>query len=194
MEKCETASTASKSSALPYLQFAAILLNGMEKLADIQKSALAAYAEITRNSAGLLKPPAMRDPRELLELAEQAIREFLQIQVRLLDLMLSHSETQPQAARGDAGRDFEAEIAALMLASGDSLLSMQKKALEFMNHQNQTLATEIGDITGSGNASAVIQAQKTFWDVTLKPFRMLRADGSRTSLGPQAGTAPGAAP
>jgi len=172
---------------LPYLQFAAILFNGLEKLAEIQKSALAVYTDLARKSADALKPAIPVSTSSLFELAEQAIREFLQIQVRLLDLMLKQSTANRQALRTRSEEDFEGEVARLMFDSTDCLLNMQKKALEFITHQNQTLAAEVlqQGVNGSSqdaaeipgpNTSAIIEAQKKFWDVTLKPFRMMNVD------------------
>ncbi len=178
----------SVSPTLPYLQFASILLNGLEKLAEIQKSALAVYAEIAQDSADSLKPVFPTTPVSLFEMAEQAIREFLQIQVRLLDLMLSQSAANREAVRSQPDMDFEKEVARLMFDSTDCLLSMQKKAVEFITHQNQTLAaemkqaTDIEDISNDAiqpDTAAIIEAQKKFWDVTLKPFKMWKAETSQ---------------
>ena len=187
-ENEKSASVISGSPTLPYLQFASILLNGLEKLAEIQKSALAVYAEITQNSADSLKPVFPVTPVSLFEMAEQAIREFLQIQVRLLDLMLSQSAANREVVRSRPDMDFENEVARLMFDSTDRLLSMQKKAVEFITHQNQTLAaemkpaTDIEDISNEAiqpDTAAIIEAQKKFWDVTLKPFKMWKAEASQ---------------
>lgn len=168
--------SSSSSSTLPYLQFAAILLNGLEKLAEIQRSALAIYADIAHNTAESVKPVFSFSPAPLFEMAEQAIREFLQIQVRLLDLMLSQTSADKESVEKSSNRDFEAEVARLMLDSTDCLVNMQKKAVEFITQQNRAFAAEIMEQAGSGSesphdASAIIQAQKKFWDVTLKPFK-----------------------
>lgn len=169
---------------LPYLQFAAILFTGLEKLAEIQKSALSVYNDIAKNAADSIKPTVPLSTMSLYELSEQAIREFLQIQVRLLDLMLKQSTAKRGALQTSAGNDFEGDIARLMLDSTDCLLNMQKKALEFITHQNETLAEDILQNGSNGtqqnsnermppDTSAIIQAQKKFWEVTLKPFRAM---------------------
>jgi hypothetical protein len=121
-------------------------------------------------------------------MADQAIREFLQIQVRLLDLMLQQSTAPAAAVQSHSGMDYEWEVARLMRDSTDCLVTMQKKAVEFITHQNQTLAGEIllqagkhnledlnGDDAIQPDTSAIIEAQKKFWDVTLKPFKMMKA-------------------
>jgi hypothetical protein len=180
-ENLELSPPVAGQPTLPYLQFASILLNGLEKLAEIQKSALSIFTEMTRNSADAARPvlPALEP---LFEMAEQAIREFLQIQVRLLDLMLSQSAAQMDEAQAHPGMDYELEVATLMRNSTDCLLTMQKKALEFILHQNEALAAAIEEPGGNGDAasnsdtSAIIEAQKKFWDVTLKPFKMIKAE------------------
>jgi hypothetical protein len=187
-ENEKSASVISGTPTVAYLQFASILLNGLEKLAEIQKSALAVYAETTQNSADSLKPVFPVPPVSLFEMAEQAIREFLQIQVRLLDLMLSQSAASREAIRSQPDMDFEKEVARLMFDSTDCLLSMQKKAVEFITHQNQTLAAELRQATDiedhlaepvQPDTAAIIEAQKKFWDVTLKPFKMWKAESSQ---------------
>lgn len=183
-ENPDLQSAASGSLTLPYLQFAAILLNGLEKLAEIQKSALSIFTGMAKDSAESVKPVIPIAPMSLIEMAEQAIREFLQIQVRLLDLMLSQSTARPAALQNHSGMDYEWEVARLMRDSTDCLVTMQKKAVEFITHQNQTIADEImqaenrsigSDAPDVPDTSAIIEAQKKFWDVTLKPFRMMKA-------------------
>jgi len=170
---------------LPYLQFAAILFNGLEKLAEIQNSALAVYTNAVRDSADSIKPAIPASMPSLFDLAEQAIREFLQIQVRLLDLMLKQTAANRQALQTHSGGNFEGEVARLMFDSTDRLLNMQKQALELITNHNQAFAEDVLPQESNGDSqpaemlqpdtSAIIQAQKKFWDVTLKPFRMMNA-------------------
>lgn len=175
----------SGTSALPYLQFASILLKGLEKLADIQKSTLDLYdkcAKDTGEATASMKEMFPAVPVPLFEMAEEAIRAFLQIQVHILDLMLKQSTAQIEALGASGTLDYDREIARLMRSSADCMLEMQAKAVDYIIQQNQSLAAELSTQLKSGatdeTTDAIIQAQKRFWDVTLKPFKAWHAKAS----------------
>jgi len=170
------------TSPLPYLQFASILLKGLEKLAEIQKMTLdiyEKYARETGDAAESLKQMFPVAPVPLFEMAEEAIRTFLQMQVNILDLMLNQTRVQVESIRTNGALDYERNIARLMRSSADCLLEMQEKAFGFFAQQNNTFAAEATGSAVQDGTDAIIQAQKKFWDVTLKPFKAWQAEASQ---------------
>lgn len=154
----------------------------MEKLAEIQKMTLDTYEKYARetgDAAASIKQIFPVAPVPLFEMAEEAIRAFLQMQVNILDLMLNQTRAQVESIRTNGALDYERNIARLMRSSADCLLEMQEKAFGFFVQQNNTFAAEATGSAVQDGTDAIIQAQKKFWDVTLKPFKAWQAEASQ---------------
>jgi hypothetical protein len=183
-----------ESPALSYLQFASILHKGLEKTAEIQKYTLDMYAQQSRSTVDATKQVFPMAPAPLFELAELAIREFLNVQVKILDLMLRQSAAYMETLRAHSGSEYDGGMAKLMSDTADCYMAMNKKAVDFITQQNQTLADDVrrqvdGNAASNSNAAeaiqrgteAIIQTQKRFWDVVLKPFEIWRVEAPETA-------------
>jgi hypothetical protein len=176
-----------EASALSYLQFASILHQGLEKMAEIQKSTLEIYSQQSQGAIESIKNAFPVAPVHLFELAELAIRQLFQVQVHLLDLMVKQSAACAEASKIQSNSGHEGVFVKAMGNTTDSFLAMHKKAVEFVTQQSQSFRDDImGQINGDGSLNsadaiqrgteAIIQAQKRFWDAMLKPFQIWQTE------------------
>lgn len=164
-----------------------IMQKSFEKFAEIQKSAFDVYEKHAKITMDTAKQVLASTPSPFFELAEQGMGEFLKMQRRTLDLALGQSTAYLDLICANSLSVDGSELNRLMHDSAEYFFSMQKKAADFATQQTQRFADnmkrEAGNTETPGSSAAdairrgteaVVQAQKGFWELMLKPFENIR--------------------
>ncbi len=171
-------------------QFTSILQKGFKGFAEIQKSVFQVYEQNTKSALESAKQMfPITSP--FFEMAAQAFSEFLKTQKRSLDHILNQSTPFMNAVSSNSFYVENDGIGKLVRDSAEYFISMQKNAADFAAQQTHKFADTMKSESNSAGTpassaadaihrgtEAVVQAQKQFWDMMLKPFEERKFEAS----------------
>jgi len=122
-------------------------------------------------------------PPFFYEMAERGMDEFLKMQKRALDLVLNRSTAYMDVLRANPLPEDGGGIARLVRDSAEYFVSMHRNAADFAAEQTrnfcdtmksepnaaETPVSNAADAIQRGT-EAVVQAQKRFWEMMMKPL------------------------
>jgi hypothetical protein len=171
-----------------------LVLNSVERVADLQKQTLDIAAEQTAAWMGAWKQAfsyfPVAAPSFIFDAASQAMQTAIEAQKSAIDLVVeqAQSATSINQVRAEAYSKIAAEVTTTMQKSFGRSLEAQKKVLEFTSAQNKTTfestKKQLGAVAGPATAvvdsfqrgaDAVIEAQKSFLNMASQSF----ADSSK---------------
>ena len=157
----------------------------------MQKSALDLYAQQAASAIDSFKQLFPFAPSPLFDGALQGMGEFVRMQKQMLDLMLSQSTTLMDGMNARSASVQRGEMADLARHSTDYFVATYGKASDFAVQQNQmftdamkqqafdsgTPESNTVDMIQNG-MNAIVEGQKKFWDLMLKPLEAARTKAS----------------
>jgi hypothetical protein len=169
--------------------FSPLVLNSVERVAELQKKTLDSGAEQAAEWIGSWKKAfsyfPVTPPAFLFEVAGQAVQTALETQKSAIDLVVeqTHAATGVAKVRAEAYSKIAAGVTTSIHKSVQRSVEVQKRVLEFASEQNKAVfestkkqlgatagpATVIVDTLQRG-ADAVIEAQRSFLNIASQPF------------------------
>jgi len=169
--------------------FSPLVLNSVERVADMQKKTLDITAEQTAEWIGSWKKALSYFPVTplafIFDVAGQAVQTAIETQKSAVDLVVEQSKAATGIAkvRAEAYSKIADGVTTTMQKSVERSMEAQKTILEFVSEQNKAVfestkkqfgatagpATVIVDRFQRG-AHAVIEAQKSFLNIVSQPF------------------------
>ena len=169
--------------------FTPLYLNGVERMAELQKNALDLAAEQTNEWVGAWKKAfsffPVAPPTMIFDIAGQAVQTYVETNKSAIDLAVeqSHAVVKIGQERAEAYSKIAGEATAIFKTSVQRSVEAQKKVLEFAAAQNKVVcetakkqlapvgapATLVVDTFQRG-ADTLIEAQKSFLDATTQSF------------------------
>jgi hypothetical protein len=169
--------------------FTPLYLNGVERMAELQKNALDLAAEPTSEWMDAWKKAfsflPVTPPTAIFEIAGQAVQTYVKTHKSAIDLAVeqSHAVAKIGQERADAYSKIAGEATTAFRTSVERSVEAQKKVLEFAAQQNKVIcettrkqlaplggpALQVVDTFQQG-AETLIEAQKSFLDATTKSF------------------------
>jgi hypothetical protein len=168
--------------------FFPLVLNNVERVADLQKKTLDTGAEQTGEWIGAWKKAFSYFPLTptgfLFDVAAQAAQTAVETQKSAIDLVVEQSKVAAGIAkvRAEANSKIADGVAAIQ-KSVERSMEAQKTVLEFAGEQNRavfdTAKKQLGAAAGPAalivdtfqrGTHAVIEAQKSFLDIASEPF------------------------
>ena len=169
--------------------FSPLVLNSVERVADLQKKTLETGAEQTAEWIGAWKKAfsyfPLVPPAFLFDVTGQALQTALETQKSAIDQVVeqTHAATGVAKVRAEAYSKIAEGVTTTIQKSVARSLEAQKTILEFAGEQNTAVlestkkqfgaaagpATVIVDTFQRG-ANAVIEAQKSFLNIASQPF------------------------
>jgi len=169
--------------------FTPLYLNGVERMAELQKSALDLAAEQTTAWVGAWKKAfsffPVVPPTAVFEIAGQAVQIYVEAHKSAIDLAVeqSHAIAKIGQERADAYSKIAGEATTAFRTSVERSVEAQKKVLEFAAQQNkaicETAKKQLAPVAGPAvqvvntfqqGAETLIEAQKSFLVATTKSF------------------------
>ena len=174
--------------------FTPLVLNSVERVADLQKKTLDIAAEQTAEWMGAWKQAfsyfPVTPPSFIFDVAGQAMQTAIEAQKSAIDMVVeqTQSATSVNKVRAEAYTKIAAEVTTTIQKSFGRSLEAQKKVLDFAKEQNKTISEstkkQLGTNAGPATAvvdsfqrgtDAVIEAQKSFLNMASQSF----ADSSK---------------
>jgi hypothetical protein len=167
--------------------FTPLYLNGVQRLAELQKQSLDLAAGQTADLVGAWKRafsffPVM-PPAFVFEVAGQAVQTLVDTQKDAIDLVVEQTRAVAKInkERAEAYSKIVDTVTATFKTSVERSVAAQKKVLEFAAEQNKSLFQAAKKQVGGGpaavvvdslesGANTVIEAQKSILDAATKPF------------------------
>jgi hypothetical protein len=169
--------------------FSPLVLNSVERVADLQKKTLDIGAEQTAEWIGSWKKVfsyfPVTPPAFLLDVAGQAVQTAVETQKSAIDLVIEQSKAATGIAkvRGEAYSKIADGVTTTIQKSVERSIEAQKTILEFASEQNKAVfeSTKKQFNAADGPAAAivdqfqrrahaVIEAQKSFLNIASQPF------------------------
>lgn len=169
--------------------FSPVIVNTVERVADLQKKTLDVAAEQTAEWFGAWKQafsffPVM-PPAFIFDVAGQAIQTAIETQKSAIDLVVEQTKSAAEITkvRTDAYGKIATGVAATVRNSIERTVEAQKKVLDFASEQNKVVfestkkqlngaggpATMVLDAFQRG-AESVIEGQKSVLNIAAQPF------------------------
>ena len=169
--------------------FTPLVLNSVERVADLQKKTLDIAAEQTAEFLGAWKKAfsyfPVAPPTFIFDVAGQAVKTAIETQKSAIDLVVEQSQSVADITkvRADAYAKIVGGVTNTVQKSVERSVEAQKKVLEYASEQNKAVfestkkqlggaagpATMIVDTFQRG-AESVIEAQKSILNIASKPF------------------------
>ena len=169
--------------------FSPLVLNSVERIADLQKKTLDIAAEQTAEFLGAWKKAfssfPVTPPAFIFDVAGQAVKTAIETQKGAIDLVVEQTQSVADITkvRTDAYSKIVEGMTSTVQKSVERSVEAQKKVLAFASEQNKAVfestkkqlgaaagpATVVVDSFQRG-AEAVIEAQKSILDIASKPF------------------------
>ena len=169
--------------------FSPLVLNSVERIADLQKKTLDIAAEQTAEFIGAWKKAfsyfPVTPPAFIFDVAGQAVKTAIETQKSAIDLVVEQTQSVADITkvRTEAYAKIMDGVTSTVQKSVERSVEAQKKVLEFASEQNKAVfestkkqlgaaagpATVIVDTFQRG-ADAVIEAQKSILNIASKPF------------------------
>ena len=169
--------------------FTPLYLNGVERMAEMQKNALDLAAEQTSEWMDAWKKAfsvfPVAPPTAIFEIAGQAVQTYVETHKSAIDMAVeqSHAVAKIGQERADAYSKIAGEATASFRSSVERSVEAQKKVLEFAAQQNKlifaTAKKQLAPVGGPAlkvvdtfqqGAETLIEAQKSFLDATTNSF------------------------
>jgi len=166
-----------------------LVLNSVERVADLQKKTLNVAAEQTAEFIGAWKKAfsyfPVTPPAFFFDFAGQAVQTVIENQKSAIDLVVEQTEAATGIAkvRLEAYSKIAQGVTASMQKSVESSVEARKKVLEFASVQNkagfESAKKQLGAAAGPATAildtfqlgaDTVIEAQKSFLNMASQPF------------------------
>jgi hypothetical protein len=176
--------------------FTPLVLNSVERVADLQKKTLDIAAQQATEWMGAWKQAfsyfPVTPPSFIFDVAGQAMQTAIEAQKSAIDLVVEQTQSASSVnkVRAEAYSKIAAEVTTTIQKSFGRSLEAQKKVLEFASEQNKTMfestKKQLGAVAGPATvlidsfqrgADAVIEAQKSFLNMASQPF----VDNAKTS-------------
>jgi hypothetical protein len=169
--------------------FTPLVLNSVERVADLQKKTLDIAAEQTAEFLGAWKKAfsyfPVTPPAFIFDVAGQAVKTAIETQKSAIDLVVEQTQSAADITkvRTQAYAKIVDGVTNTVQKSVERSVEAQKKVLEFASEQNKAVfestkkqlgaaagpATVIVDTFQRG-ADAVIEAQKSILNIASQPF------------------------
>ncbi len=169
--------------------FTPLYLNGVERMAELQKKSLDLAAEQTAEWINAWKKAfsffPVTPPTVIFDITGQAVETYVETQKKAIDMVVEQSNSVAKIGqeRAEAYSKIAGEATAAFKTSVEQSVQAQKKVLEFAAQQNKAIcetakkqlapiggpATMIVDTFQQG-ADTLIEGQKSFLDATTKSF------------------------
>jgi hypothetical protein len=186
-KKAATATAAVKPELVD--AFTPLLINSVERVADLQKKTLDIAAEQTAEWMGAWKQLFSYFPVTpasfIFDVAGQAVQTAIETQKNVIDLVVEQTQSAAtiNKVRAEAYSKIATEVTATIQKSVGRSLEAQRKALEFAGEHNKAVfestkkhlganagpATVVVDSLQRGT-DAMIEAQKSFLNMASQPF------------------------
>jgi hypothetical protein len=169
--------------------FTPLVLNSVERVADLQKKTLDVAAQQTAEWMGAWKQAFSYFPVTptsfLFDVAGQAMQTAIEAQKSAIDMVVeqTQSATSINRVRAEAYSNIASEVSTTFQKSVRRTLEAQKMALEVAGEQTRNMfestKKQLGDAAGPATvvvdslqrgADAVIEAQKSFLNMASQPF------------------------
>ena len=169
--------------------FTPLVLNSVERVADLQKKTLDVAAEQTAELIGAWKKAfsffPVTPPAFLFDFAGQAVQTAVETQKSAIDMVVEQTEAATDIAkvRVEAYSKIVNGVTASVRQSVERSVEAQKKMLEFASAQNkasfESAKKQLGAAAGPATAvldtfqvgaDTVIEAQKSFLNFASQPF------------------------
>lgn len=179
------------SEAAPFMVFAELFHNGVERVADMQKGALDLAVNQTSEALTAWKRafavPASTPGLALMDVVDQGIEKMAEAQKGVIDLAVEQSAQALDLAkeRRDYASKWMAGSRDMVCATAERTVAAQKIWLDFAAEQNKVVAETAKKQAGvAGSAAAVeavdtvkrhvetaIKGQKELMEAVTKPFK-----------------------
>ena len=167
--------------------FTPLCLNGVARIAELQKNSLALAAEQTAEWIGACKNAfsffPVATPTFLFDVFGQTVETCVEIQKSAIDLVAEQAKAVTGIAkqRADAYAEITESTKAAFQSSVRRTVEAQKKVLEFAGAQTKAISQATKKQIGSSpiaafvdsferGASTLIEAQKSILEATTKPL------------------------
>src|SRR5271169_2747630 len=174
--------------------FTPLVLNSVERVADLQKKTLDVAAEQTAELIGAWKTAfsyfPVTPPAFFFDFAGQAVQTAIEAQKSAIDLVVEQTESATDIAkvRVEAYAKIVDGVRTSVRKSVERSVETQKKMLEFASAQNkagfESAKKQLGAAAGPATAvldtfqlgaDTVIEAQKSFLNFASQPFVTTRS-------------------
>jgi hypothetical protein len=182
----------------PFSAFAALMHEGVERLAEIQRFTLDIAARQTNDTIKFWKNAYRVQPEgpwgSFLDLASQSAERLAHTQKGVLDLVVQQSANLLDASktRSESFSKYTNSATDLINATTDRVVAAQKLMLDFAAEQNRAVSDAVKQQTGIAgspavvavvetmqrNVEATIQAQKEVVQAAAKPVKASAASSA----------------
>jgi len=184
------------SEIAQFTAFATLFQKGVERLAEMQKTALDVVANQANDTIGAWKQTAAVTSSApgafLLDLAGQGIEKMAQTQKDMIDLVVQQNARVLDMAkeRRDYTSKWTTDVAEMVSEAADRTAAAHKILLDFAAEQNKTVAAAVKKQAGTTpvaaatnaaidtiqrNVDMAIQTQKELMDAAAKPLKAAAA-------------------
>jgi hypothetical protein len=168
--------------------FSPVIVNSIERVADLQKKTLDIAAQQTAEWVGAWKQAfsffPMMSPAFIFDVAGQAVQTTIETQKSAIDLVVEQTKSAAEITkiRTDAYGKIANGVASTVKNSVERTVEAQKKVLDFASAQNKVVFEATKKELGAGGpatvvvdafqrgAEAVIESQKSVLNVASQPF------------------------
>jgi hypothetical protein len=174
----------------PYMIFAELYHNGVERLAELQKKSIDIFAMQATEAIGVWKktvPAPAQGGLAWMDLADQGIAKVAQAQKGMIDLAVQQSAQNAQLAKGrrEPVNKWPAEMTAVMSEAADRAVAAHKISMDFAAAQNTAISAVVKKQSGIScsapaaaaldamehNVDMAIRAQKDMVEAAAKPLK-----------------------